>query len=449
MTIGPQAHFPFANLAKMDATQCLAYLGRLGDEVLTMRLGLEPFRLLLGQLGHPHLRFPSVVVAGTNGKGSVTRFLGSIMSSCGLRTAVYTSPHVIRLEERFVVDGEPISPQEFAVCFSRVAETIRQAGLRHHPTYFETVTATAFQYFARRRVDLAILEVGMGGRLDSTNVVDPRLSIITPVGLDHQKQLGDTVEEIAVEKAGVLRPGTPVLLSPQREEVRRVLGERAAHLGAPVHDLDLPSLSPLEERRGRYSFSFRGANYRLAVQGKHQVENAGVAIQASEILEEQGFSRHQSGVREGVEKSSSLGVLQKIGGNPEVFLDGGHNRDAVANLASFLRAHTTPPRSLVFGIMRDKEVENALQLLEPRFERIYLTSFKSPRVASSERLKAACPRGVVEPDPVSALKRALGKGATTVVAGSFYLVGEILAAIEEGRISRDRPAPTRRADLPS
>ena len=449
MTAGRRARFPFNSAGIMEYTECLAYLRRLGDEVLTMRLGLEPFRLLLGQLGHPHLRFPSVVIAGTNGKGSVTRFLGSIMASCGVRTAVYTSPHVVRLEERFSVDGKPISRRDFAACFSQVAEAIRQAELRFHPTYFETVTATAFQYFARRQVDLAILEVGMGGRLDSTNVVDPRLSVITPVGLDHQSQLGDTVEEIAVEKAGVLRPGTPVLISPQRKAVRRVLGERAARLDAPVHDLDLISLRALGARQGRYSFSFRGVNYRLGVHGKHQIENAGMAIQASELLERQGFSRHLEGVREGVEKSRSLGVLQKIGGCPEVFLDGGHNRDAVAGLASFLRAHTEPPRSLVFGIMEDKDVEIALRLLEPLFERIYLTSFKSARVASRERLEAACPRGVVDPDPVNALSRALEKGATTVVAGSFYLVGEILAAIEEGRVSWDRPTPIRREGLPS
>ena len=445
MTTGRGTRLPY----HMDHTECLAYLRRLGDEVLTMRLGLEPFRTLLGQLDHPHLRFPSVVIAGTNGKGSVTRFLGSIMSSCGFRTAVYTSPHVIRLEERFVVDGKPISRREFAVCFSQVAEAIREAELRFHPTYFETVTATAFQHFARCQVDLAILEVGMGGRLDSTNVVDPRLSIITRIGLDHQAQLGDTVEQIAAEKAGVLRPGTPVLLSPQREEVRRVLGERAAHVGAPVHDLDLPALRPLEERQGRYSFSFRGTNYRLGVHGRHQIENAGVAIQASEILERLGFSRHGTGVRKGVEKASSLGVLQKIEGRPEVYLDGGHNRDAVAKLAAFLQRHTTAPRSLVFGIMRDKDIDIVLGLLAPLFRRIYLTSFKSARVAVPQRLKEVCPRGVVEPDPVRALQLALEAGATTVVAGSFYLVGEILSAIEAGRVSWDRPAPTRRGDLPS
>ncbi len=431
MTTGRGTHFPFTDVGDMDYSECLAYLRRLGDEVLTMRLGLEPFRALLGQLDHPQRRFPSVVVAGTNGKGSVTRFLGSIMSCCGLRTAVFTSPHVIRLEERFVVDGKPISRREFAACFSQVAESIRQAELRFHPTYFETVTATAFQYFARRRVDLAILEVGMGGRLDSTNAVDPRLSVITRIGLDHQAQLGNTVEEIAVEKAGVLRPGAPVLLSPQREGVRRVLGERAAHVGAAVHDLDRPALRPLEERQGQYSFSFRGTKYRLGVHGKHQVENAGVAIQASEILERLGFDRHGTGVWEGVEKARSLGVLQKIEGRPEVYLDGGHNRDAVANLAAFLQAHTSPPRSLVFGIMRDKDIEVVLGLLSPLFERIYFTSFKSARVAAPQRLTEVCPRGLAVPDPVRALSRALEAGATTVVAGSFYLVGEILSAIEE------------------
>lgn len=256
------------------------------------------------------------------------------------------------------------------------------------------------------------------------------------------------MEEIALEKAGVLRAETPVLLSPQRKEVRRVLGERAAHVGAVVHDLDLPALRPLEERRGRYFFSFRGTNYRLGMHGKHQIENAGVAIQASEILERLGFDRDGTGVREGVEKARSLGVLQKIEGRPAVYLDGGHNRDAVANLAAFLQAHTRPPRSLVFGIMRDKDIEVVLGLLAPLFERIVFTSFQSARAAAPERLKEACPRGRAVPDPVLALRRALEAGATTVVAGSFYLVGEILSAIEEGSVNWHRPASVRRGDHP-
>ena len=226
------------------------------------------------------------------------------------------------------------------------------------------------------------------------------------------------------------------------------MGERAARVGAEVHDLDRPALRALEERQGRYSFSFRGKNYRLGMQGKHQIENAGVAIQASEILERLGFDRRGTGVREGVEKARSLGVLQKIEGRPAVYLDGGHNRDAAANLAAFLQAHTKPPRSLVFGIMRDKDIEAVLGFLAPLFERIYFTSFKSARVAAPGRLKDACPRGVAVPDPVHALRRALEAGATTVVAGSFYLVGEILSAIGEGRINWDRPASTRRAGLP-
>jgi dihydrofolate synthase/folylpolyglutamate synthase len=433
----------------MDYAECLQYLRGLGDEVLTMRLGLGPFRTLLGQLAHPHLQFPSVIVAGTNGKGSVTRCLGSIMSSCGVKTAVFTSPHVLRLEERFAVDGEAITPQEFSQCFSSVAEAIRNSDLRFHPTYFETVTATAFLFFARRQVDLAILEVGMGGRLDSTNVVDPQLSIITRIGLDHQAQLGGTVEEIAVEKAGVLRSGAPVLLSPQRKEVRQVLGEQAGHVGAPVHDLDLRELHPSEDRQGRYSFFFRGTKYRLGVYGRHQIENAAMAIQASQLLQSQGFSGDDSGVRKGVEAAWSPGVVQKIEGNPAVFLDGGHNRDAVGSLADFVREHIPPPRSLVFGIMGDKDVEVVLGILAPHFEQIYLTTFNSARVADSQRLTAACPHGVLESDPLRALSRALQTGADTVVAGSFYLVGEILAGIEEKKVNWDRPVPTRRGDLPS
>ena len=433
----------------MDYLECLAYLERLGNEVLTMRFGLGPFSNLLKTLDNPHKRYPSVLIAGTNGKGSVARFLGSILSSCGLRTGIFTSPHVLRLEERLALDGRIVQPEEFASCFSQVAEAIWATKSSLHPTYFETVTATAFQYFSRQQVDIAILEVGMGGRLDSTNVVNPQLSLITRIGLDHQAQLGETIGQIAAEKAGVLRSGTPVLISPQTDEVRQVLGDTAGRLGAHLHDLDFRGINLLNGHLGKYEFSFQRMKFQLGVCGQHQVENAAMAVQASQILSTQGFSTDEEGIVTGVESVRSLGVLQKIQGDPVVFLDGGHNRDAVANLVKFLEEHTLPPRSLVFGITQDKDIDVVLQILAPLFDKIYLTRFQSARASEPLQIQVFCPQGEIELDPRRALAKALARKATTVVAGSFYLVGEVLPGLEAEHVSQSLSRPARKVGHPS
>ena len=414
----------------MNYDESLAYLDRLGNEVLTMRFGLETIRKLLESLGDPHLKYSSVLIAGTNGKGSVASFLNSVCTAEGIRNGVYTSPHLIRLEERIVVGDLPVEPQVLAECLSRVVETAGQLQLPSHPTYFEILTATAFLCFAEQEVELAILEVGMGGRLDSTNVVDPVLSILTPVGLDHQTFLGETLEAVAGEKAGILHAGNRALMAPQKSRVREVFVSEAARKKVKLAELDASTIECRGSTDGKYSFGFRGAEYTLSMHGRHQVENAALAIQAFELLAGCGFSASQSSLRKGIEKAHCAGRIQVLSHDPTIVLDGAHNADAVGNLVKFLNEHTREPRTLVFGIMRDKDMTPVGELLEACFRSIYLTSVDSPRAASVEVLQSLLPSGIPAGDPLSAYQQALDSSVrTVVVAGSFYLVGEILRSL--------------------
>lgn len=413
----------------MDYAQCLEYLDRLGNEVLTMKFGLESIRRLADSLGNPQNKFRSVLVAGTNGKGSVARILSNIMQAAGLRTGLYTSPHVISLEERFAVNGRPIDQAAFARHFTQVVSAVGWAGLPQHPTYFETITAVAFLYFAEAGVEIAILEIGMGGRLDSTNIVDPELSIIMPVGLDHQKQLGQTIAEIAGEKAGIIHPGRPVLVAPQGLEASRVIENRAVQQGSRLILFDPATLRVDGSDEGRYRFNLHGVHYQLGLFGRHQVSNAAIAVEAARSIEPVRVS--EQACRRGVQETEMPGRIERIARDPDVFLDGGHNRDAAAALVDFLGEHTAPPRALVFGMMKDKDVDEVASILRPLFSAVYLTPIASPRSAPLEQLKQAFPEGIVVDSPVEGIDRARQGASTVVVAGSFYLVGEILRARKE------------------
>jgi len=223
----------------MNYSECGDYLEKLGNEVLTMKFGLDTIRTLLRALGNPETGYPSLLVAGTNGKGSVARFIGSVCSKSGLKTGLFTSPHLVSVTERLNIDGHPISRERFAQELTAVTETIAELELEAHPTFFETITATALRYFAQEEVDIAILEVGLGGRLDSTNAVNPILSILTGISYDHQQYLGETLGQIAAEKAGILRASRPALSHPQVPEVRLTLQAQAHRLGTELEEVDL------------------------------------------------------------------------------------------------------------------------------------------------------------------------------------------------------------------
>lgn len=423
----------------MNYVQCLAYLKKLGDEVVTMKFGLETIRALLEALDNPHLRYPAVLIGGTNGKGSVARYLSSICTACNIRNGLYTSPHLIRVEERFVVDQEMIDSDRFAYHLSRVVDAIQKLERSFHPTFFETLTAVAFLYFQEQEVELAILEVGMGGRLDSTNVVDPLLAILTPVGLDHQRYLGETLEEVAFEKAGILVRAQSALTARQRPQVQQVFQSQAVKDNVELRELDFSAIRSSPSSDGKYAFRFRDMEIHLPLYGQHQVENAALALQAAETLGQSGFSVSASCMRQGIEETLWMGRIQVFGSDPQVVLDGAHNVDAAKVLVNFLDHHTQAPRALVFAMMGDKKIVSVLEILEASFERIYLTRVDSPRAAALKELERLCPSGIAVADPYVAYRQALASPVATVVAaGSLYLVGEILAS------KRMRTQPSKR-----
>jgi len=412
----------------MNYRECLDYLNRLGDQVAVAKFGLDNIRTLLGALGNPHRRFPSVLIAGTNGKGSVASFLSSIFTSAGHKTGLYTSPHLISVDERISVNGRRISADSFAACISRTVDAIQALALPYHPTFFETVTATAFLSFAEAGADIAVVEVGMGGRNDSTNVLEPTLSVITPISIDHQQYLGQSFKEIAFQKAGIIHRRGTAISAGQLLEVRSVLEEEAARQEAELRFVDEGRAHVTGSEGGRYHFSLDGMQFELNLHGRHQVGNAVLAISATEILQEKGFPFTRSAITDGINRASIPGRIQKIGECPAVFLDGAHNDEALEKLADFVEEHTRRPRSLVFGMMSDKRISTSVRRLTTCFDSIYLTRTSSKRAATASNLARLFPTGTWVDDPLEALTLARQHSVTVVVTGSLYLVGEVLAS---------------------
>jgi dihydrofolate synthase/folylpolyglutamate synthase len=416
----------------------LSVLSRL--EALGIKLGLERARALLTRMGDPQRRFPAVLVAGTNGKGSTSAFLAAIAQAAGYRTGLYTSPHLETVEERLRIDGRTIEPGRFGrILENLVGLAERETGVP--PTYFEAVTLAAFQWFAEERVDLAVVEVGLGGRLDATNLCDPILSLITPIGFDHQEYLGDTLAAIAREKAGILRSGKPALAWTEEPEAADAIREAAAEIGADLRlapeEVRIEAIEPIEPggwtgQRVRLATPIRSYDLEIALLGAHQAINLGLAVRAAEILMELGFDRIDAdAIREGAAACRWPGRLEAIDlpGGRRVLLDAAHNEAGARVLAEFLNRMGRPV-DLLFGVLADKDYAGMLALLAPRARRIVLTTPASPRAKDPTELAvllAGHPGEVfVEPDRERALDRALALGGEILVAcGSIFLIGEI------------------------
>ncbi|MBI4160903.1 MAG: bifunctional folylpolyglutamate synthase/dihydrofolate synthase, partial [Acidobacteria bacterium] len=330
-------------------------------ERLGIRLGLDNVHRLLEAIGNPHRRYPAVLVAGTNGKGSVAAMLAAILRRAGVRTGLYTSPHLLGLEERIAVDGRPIPPDRLAAGILSLRDTIhsllRSGALRTPPTLFEVTTAAAFAYFRAEDVRLAVLEVGLGGRFDATNVADPLLSILTPVALDHQEFLGDTLAGIAADKLGILRPGGVLLSGSQTSEVREVIRKTCREQGAAW--VEAPQAVRVV-RCPTGTVSFLGRRIEVpplipGLAGEHQLDNAATAVAACEILGGRGFPIPPEAVRDGLAAVQWPGRLQLLPGRPRWLLDGAHNPAAARVLAEYLRRRDEDPAPVtIFGTLRDK-----------------------------------------------------------------------------------------------
>ncbi|WP_419804817.1 bifunctional folylpolyglutamate synthase/dihydrofolate synthase [Terriglobus sp.] len=456
----------------MTYQEAIQSLATAGAELAGTRrkFELEHMRVLARSLGDPQAKFPSVLIAGTNGKGSTAATLASMLAASGYRTGLYTSPHLLRVNERVQISDparpgnslQPIADEEFTRSITAVDTAARnlveRGELPQMPSFFETVTAVAFHAFEGAKVEIAVLEVGLGGRLDATNIVEPLCSVITDIALDHQEWLGETITEIAREKAGILRPGGTLITLPQHPEANASIGERAVALDVTGVNAAayLPQPSPREAVGGSYEVPAFGATLALTPQlaGEHQRRNLALALATAEWLAVRGgFERiTAAAVERGIREVRWPGRLERLTlpGGAALVLDVAHNPAGVWTLRSYLsRAFadsTLPaPHTLIFSGLGDKALEEMAQVLFPLFDepgdRVLLAPVRSPRAASVDRLAAIAsgcadapvlPHGNVTNDAVQVLPdvttayAAVGSsnGGSVIVAGSVYLVAE-------------------------
>jgi dihydrofolate synthase / folylpolyglutamate synthase len=436
----------------------VAHLYELGHELAatpSRKFDLEHVRVLLDAIGHPERRFTSVLIAGTNGKGSTAAMLASILRAAGYKTGLYTSPHLLCINERLQINNVPTDDARFAATYEAVetkAQQLIAAGrLPWHPSFFEMLTAMCMQYFAEEKVQIAVLEVGMGGRLDATNAVEPCLSIITDISLDHQKFLGNTIAEIAREKAGIVRRNRPIVLLPQHPEANDVLGRAIIEAEAKAVSAAkyVPMLSPgaegLYQRtadRTQFHMTVRGEDIEIdtSLSGRHQLRNIALAITAAEELASCGFPVAPKQIEQGLRETRWPGrfqVVPPLGERPEIVFDVAHNPAGAWALRAAL-TERYPDRRLivVFGAMRDKAISEIASILFPTAEKVIAThAGNNPRAASAEEIAAAAERTgaevLITTDMTTALDRAFSeakadKNALIVITGSIYVVGEAM-----------------------
>ncbi len=407
----------------MTYPDSVQFLYAMGNEMKTAKLGLDRIRAVLAALGNPQEAYRVVHVAGTNGKGSTCAMIAAGLRAAGVRTGLFTSPHLVEPTERIQIDGIPVTKAQFSRAFDVVHQTAEKLvvsqEIDEHPSYFETVAAMAFWLFRELSVHTAVVEVGLGGRLDATNVVEPVLTVITPIDLDHQMFLGDTIAAIAGEKAGILKRGVPAIIARQRPEAEAVLEAKAAELGIPLRraaDFEISDFE-IDARGSRFS----GIECPLA--GEHQVDNAVAAALALETL----------GVAPaGIAETRWPGRLEHISPNPDIILDGAHNPAGARALAEYLEKYY-PDRRLwmVFGAMRDKAVDEMGAILFPLADELILTAADSPRSLPPGELATLAGRGRTQPNIVAALELVARDAAAEdviVITGSLFLVGEARAA---------------------
>jgi len=444
----------------MTFEESLAYLLSLGHETLAIKLGLTNTEVLLDALGNPHKHFPSVQIAGTNGKGSTAVMLDSICRAAGIRTGRFTSPHLISITERVSINGEQISRDEFSRLTSRVKATaeelVTQRDLETLPTFFEHVTAIALLAFAEAKVELAILETGLGGRLDSTTAAGAEIVAITPIAMDHEEYLGDTLAKIAAEKAAIIRPEVTAVVAWQLPEALEVILEQCERCRieprlipdistifskSSPHQPGAPNsqILPRATEDGRICVALRTTQrrfeeVRLGLRGRHQMTNATVAVSLAEALRERGFEISAAAVKCGIETATHPGRLEFWEGPPSILFDGAHNPAAARVLREYLDEFVTKPITMVFSAMQDKALSKLASTLFSVADTLILTELDNPRGASLESLKHAVPRNIDSARVQSArsvdevmllAERVASPTGLICVTGSLYLVGAV------------------------
>jgi len=422
----------------MNYTQTLQALYQRNE--FSIKLGLSNIRRLLTLLGHPEKYFPALHVAGTNGKGSVCAMIASVLQASGYRTGLYTSPHLIDFRERIQIQGCPISKKELVQGYQRIQalmEKEKQRKKNFSPTYFEIVTALAFDFFARHKVDIAVLETGLGGRLDATNLCHPLVTVITHVDWDHQAYLGNRLRDIAMEKAGILKQGIPCVTAERKSSILQLLKSQARQNKA--------KLIPLFESQNAFlNGSYQGIFWHLdslqiPLSGIHQHTNAFTALRTLEELSQQGFPIPPQAIHTGLKKTHWLGRFHIVSQNPQIILDGAHNPEALQMLVTTLQQKKIQKVVFIFGMMQDKDIKKAIRILGQISRTFYLVEAPLPRATSVESLKILfkkiMPKGNFYPIKKTSLALQLTQrqfhntGYTICVCGSLYIVGEALKAL--------------------
>ncbi len=434
----------------MNYDAAVRYLLTLGRELaaptqaVAAKFDLENITVLAERLGRPDRAYPSAHIAGTNGKGSTAAFLESILRHAGFRTGLYTSPHLEKINERIRINGEEISDKSFAAVFTRlqalVEELLAAHKLRAHPTYFECVTAMAFECFARERVEFGVFEVGLGGRLDATNILLPAVTIITRIDFDHENFLGHSLKEIAGEKAGILKPEVAVVIAEQRSEAREVILARAGELGCEVIETTRAFQIADESSqngffRARVTELSSGDSFEIApsLPGRFQLQNAMSAVAAARYLANCDFRISAADITEGISSTVWPGRLEKLQSSPDVYLDGAHNPSAARELATFLEQNF-PGRKiwLIYGALRDKAVDEVAGQLFPLASEVIFTEPRTSRAISATRLAEIASHHASRFTVISSAEQAFDQalaeaapGDAIFITGSLYLVGQL------------------------
>jgi dihydrofolate synthase/folylpolyglutamate synthase len=417
-----------------EYSQILDYL--YGLEKFGMVFGLDNITWLLGLIGNPQDSLKAVHIAGTNGKGSVASMLSEMLRTAGYVTGTYTSPHLVSFTERISVNGEHIPEEEVAGLTEFIKEQIDREENPRPVTFFDFTTALAFEYFKRKGVAIAVVEAGLGGRLDSTNVLRPLVTIITNVALDHQDYLGNTIKEIAREKAGVVKEHVPVVTGAKGESLEVI---KAAAANTPLYAL---GESFTYKSKGEQLMWYRGIrmsydDLSVALRGDHQLFNAALALCALELLSPAGFPVGEYAVRKGlasVQWPARLELVRKPG-QPLVLIDGAHNPDGVGTLVSYLKNHfVNRKKILVFGVMKDKDFKEMLQEILPVVQQTILTRPEIERAALPTDVARYAPGALIAASVKDAVEEAFAMACEQdliIITGSFYTVGEAKRLLDE------------------
>lgn len=417
----------------MDYSDAVAYVESLGK--FGIHLGMERIQGLVAQLDHPERKIRTIHVTGTNGKGSVTTFLANMLQQAGLRVGSYTSPHFVRYNERICLDGQEISNGDFAAVTERTKEALEKylAAGGEQPTQFEFITAMGFLYFAEKQVDCAVIEVGMGGLWDSTNIIIPEVSVITNVTLEHTDRLGKTIEAIATQKAGIIKPGVPVVTEAEGKALTVIqAAAEANHAPLYVYGEDFTAeklTSSMEAQTFLYRLGEKEMEAVIHLPGEHQILNGAAALTAAEILREKYGVPDEAAMLRGMAAARWPGRLERIHRDPDIILDGAHNPSGVTVLRKALDAYYPQARRLfVFGMMADKDVSQVSDILFRPEDIIYtVLAHEGERSEKPEKLAQRLHKNAVPmEDLTAAYRRAVGEAGpedVVIVCGSLYLIG--------------------------